>query len=34
MWRLFDLVYGSPSTLLVKDQGSVVASLPSLQGVK
>ena len=34
VWRLFNFIYDSPSSLLVRDRGTVVADIPSLQGVK
>jgi hypothetical protein len=34
VWRLFNFFYDSPSSLLVRDRGTVVADIPSLQGVK
>ena len=34
VWRLFNFIYGRPSSLLVRDRGTVVADIPSLQGVK
>jgi hypothetical protein len=34
IWRLFNFIYGSLSSLIVRDRGTVVADIPSPQGVK